>query len=50
MIEIKIKPDNEKYTLDELYRIIEILRSPEGCPWDRVQTHKSLTKGMVEEA
>lgn len=50
MTDIKIKQDHEKYTLDELYRIIEILRSPDGCPWDRVQTHKSLTKGMVEEA
>lgn len=50
MVDIQIKPDSEKYTLEELYRIIEILRSPEGCPWDRVQTHKSLTKGMVEEA
>ena len=50
MVKIKIKSESEKYTLDELYGIIEILRSPEGCPWDRVQTHKTLTKGMIEEA
>lgn len=50
MVKIEIKPENEKYTLDELYRIIEILRSPEGCPWDKVQTHQTLTKGMIEEA
>ncbi|MEN6430830.1 MAG: nucleoside triphosphate pyrophosphohydrolase [Coriobacteriales bacterium] len=35
---------------DELVRIIEVLRSPEGCPWDREQTHETLAKHMVEEA
>lgn len=30
--------------------IIETLRSPEGCPWDREQTHNSLKKYIVEEA
>ena len=34
---MKIKDSNEKYTLDELYEIIRVLRSPEGCPWDREQ-------------
>ena len=33
-----------------LQRVIEILRAPGGCPWDREQTHDSLTRGMVEEA
>jgi len=33
-----------------LQRVIEILRAPGGCPWDRAQTHESLTRGMVEEA
>ena len=33
-----------------LQRVIEILRAPDGCPWDRAQTHESLTRGMVEEA
>lgn len=33
-----------------LQRVIEILRAPGGCPWDREQTHESLTRGMVEEA
>ena len=33
-----------------LLRVIEILRAPGGCPWDRAQTHESLTRGMVEEA
>ena len=31
-------------------RIIEALRAPGGCPWDREQTHKSLAKHLLEEA
>lgn len=50
MIEIKQKQKNEKYTLEELYHIIELLRTPEGCPWDRAQTHETLIKPMIEEA
>ncbi|GAB4286864.1 MAG: nucleoside triphosphate pyrophosphohydrolase [Coriobacteriia bacterium] len=34
----------------ELVRIISVLRGPDGCPWDREQTHGSLAKHMVEEA
>ena len=29
---------------------MELLRSPEGCPWDRVQTHQSIRQNMLEEA
>lgn len=29
--------------------IISTLRSPEGCPWDRTQTHESLKRYMLEE-
>jgi len=35
---------------DEFVRLIAILRSPEGCPWDREQTHSSLRQNMIEEA
>ncbi|MCG8454478.1 MAG: nucleoside triphosphate pyrophosphohydrolase [Spirochaetales bacterium] len=35
---------------DSFLSIIEKLRSPEGCPWDREQTAKSLRKALVEEA
>ena len=38
---------------DELQRLIEIvarLRSPEGCPWDRKQTHRSLLSHLLDEA
>lgn len=50
MIKMEPKQQGDKYTLAELYHIIELLRSPEGCPWDREQTHESLIKPMIEEA
>lgn len=50
MIHTEPKKNGEKYSLEELYHIIELLRSPEGCPWDRVQTHETLIKPMIEEA
>ncbi len=50
MIEMEPKQQGERYTFEELYHIIELLRSPEGCPWDRAQTHRSLIKPMIEEA
>ncbi len=36
--------------VERLIRIIKVLRAPGGCPWDRVQTHDSLRRGMIEEA
>ncbi len=36
--------------LDKLIETVRILRSPEGCEWDRVQTHKTLRPNMLEEA
>jgi len=40
----------DKYTFDDLVKIMAILRSPSGCPWDREQTHQSLTRHLIEEA
>lgn len=37
-------------SFDELYEIVHTLRGPEGCPWDRVQTHESLKPECIEEA
>jgi tetrapyrrole methylase family protein/MazG family protein len=34
----------------ELVEIIAKLRSEEGCPWDREQTHETLKMGIIEEA
>ena len=36
--------------LEKLIQIIEILRSENGCAWDREQTHSSLRHNMIEEA
>ncbi len=40
----------EHQNLKELIDVIEILRSENGCAWDREQTHTSLKKNMLEEA
>jgi len=37
-------------TFEGLRRIIAHLRSPDGCPWDRAQTHASLKSYLMEEA
>ena len=36
-------------TFDTLARIVARLRSPEGCPWDREQTHQSIRGYLLEE-
>ncbi len=41
---------DKKYTYEDLLEIIKTLRSENGCPWDRVQTHESLKPCMTEEA
>ncbi len=38
------------YSYEDLLELIELLRSPEGCPWDSVQTHASVRRGVIEEA
>jgi tetrapyrrole methylase family protein/MazG family protein len=39
----------EKYEFKDLLDIMKLLRSENGCPWDRVQTHDSLKKYLIEE-
>lgn len=34
----------------KLVKIVEILRSPNGCPWDREQTLESILENIIEEA
>jgi len=46
MINFLHKPN---YTFDDLVEITKILRSDEGCPWDRVQTHESVRMNFIEE-
>lgn len=40
----------EHFGLPEFRALVHLLRSPEGCPWDRVQTHESLRKNLLEES
>ncbi len=40
----------KQYTYEEFLAIIATLRSENGCPWDKVQTHDSLKSCMMEEA
>jgi tetrapyrrole methylase family protein/MazG family protein len=37
-------------SFEQFQEIIAHLRAPEGCPWDRKQTHRSLRKYLLEEA
>ena len=36
--------------LERLLGVMRKLRAPDGCPWDREQTHESLKSGLIEEA
>ena len=38
------------YNVYDLERIIALLRSENGCPWDREQTHESIRRNLLEEA
>lgn len=42
--------EQKKYTYEDFIEIIRMLRSENGCPWDREQTHMSLRPCMMEEA
>lgn len=43
-------PEKEHYNINDLLEIMVLLRGENGCPWDRVQTHKSIRANMIEEA
>lgn len=47
---IFIPMDNSVKDFHDLINIMDILRSENGCPWDREQTHESLKKYLVEES
>ena len=42
--------NKEKYTFNDFVDIISELRSENGCPWDKEQTHESLRKNLIEES
>ena len=37
-------------SFDQFVATIAALRAPDGCPWDRTQTHQSIAHNMIEEA
>lgn len=39
----------DRYKIDDLLAIMERLRAPGGCPWDREQTHQSIRSCFLEE-
>ena len=39
-----------RYVLDDLLLLMDLLRSDTGCPWDKCQTHESLLPYLIEEA
>ncbi len=38
------------YTVEDLRKIVKVLRGEGGCPWDREQTHSSMRRAMLEES
>ena len=40
---------NINHNFSELVELISTLRSEDGCPWDRKQTHESLKRNLIEE-
>ena len=39
-----------KNTFEDLVETFAVLRGPNGCPWDKKQTHESLIKNLREES
>ena len=40
----------QQYDFSDFMSLIAFLRSKDGCPWDRVQTHQSIRRNLLEEA
>ena len=45
-----VQPPSQLRQFSSLLEIVKALRGPDGCPWDKEQTHRSLTPFAVEEA
>ncbi len=39
----------DRYSFDDLVEVVRCLRLPDGCPWDKEQTHKSIRQDFIEE-
>ena len=41
--------DKAHYSIDDLLEIMQVLRSENGCPWDKEQSHQSIRQDLLEE-
>ena len=41
--------NKERYDFYDLCTVMELLRAPDGCPWDREQTHESIRQNFIDE-
>lgn len=46
---VNLYTDIQKYTMDDFLEIMRRLRAPDGCPWDKEQTHSSIRNNFLEE-
>ncbi len=46
----RVSNPHEHPAFDQFVATISALRAPDGCPWDREQTHESIAHNMIEEA
>ena len=46
----KVYEEKAPHDFDELVEIVDALRSENGCKWDRVQTHETLKKCLMDES
>ncbi|MBQ8081951.1 MAG: nucleoside triphosphate pyrophosphohydrolase [Clostridia bacterium] len=46
----RVLTEKERFTFNDLVRIMRVLRAPGGCPWDREQDHHTLRPYLIEEA
>ncbi|MBE6713226.1 MAG: MazG family protein [Ruminococcaceae bacterium] len=42
--------EKKHFDFSDLMELVALLRAPDGCPWDREQTHESIRNNFVEEA
>ncbi len=45
-----LPPLGEATSFEGFHEVVARLRAPDGCPWDRKQTHQSLRADLLEEA
>lgn len=45
----KVYEEKKPHDIAELLEIVAVLRSPEGCAWDRKQTHETMKKCLLDE-